>query len=97
MYDKLAKYEEVADKREEERMKWQMEFWEKMEERRQQRDHEHEERVMSMMIGFMQRSLQPPYGYYNPPPPMPQFPPPPAPRPPSFYQTSDQDQESEQQ
>ena len=60
--------EQIADKREEERMKWQLEFWEKMDEKRQKREHEHEQRILGMLFSFMQQGLSshhPPYGAYD--------------------------------
>ena len=67
-FEKLMACEQIADKREEERMKWQLEFWEKMDEKRQKREQEHEQRILGMLFSFMQLGLPshpPAYGAYD--------------------------------
>ena len=67
-FEKLMAFEQIADKREEEWMKWQLEFWEKMGEKRQKREQEREHRILGMLFSFMQQgpsSHHPPYGAYD--------------------------------
>ena len=54
VFDKLMAAEEIADKEEEKCMKWELEFRDKMEERRQQSEQEHQQRILRMMLSFMQ-------------------------------------------
>ena len=60
---KLSKFEEEADKREDIREMKRLEFEARMEEKRQQMELQHEEKLMSMFMSFMSHHT---YPYYNP-------------------------------
>ena len=81
--DKLAKIEDMAEKREDEREQRCLEFQAKMEDQRRQQEQQHEERMMTMFLslfGQMAPSFPPGHGYLIQPHPSsyhPYFPQPP--------------------